>query len=150
VFLAHLARRRFGLRSRVQQGFPNCVAYRAGRRIRIRVRVPLEQLRYRDDEFYVADMWNGDEERSVRTLSGGETFLASLALALSLSGQVRALSSVDYARLDSLFLDEGFASLDREAVDLVIDGLERLGADGRIVGVITHLREITTSSHGLR
>lgn len=101
------------------------------------------ELRYRDDEFYVADMWNGDEERSVRTLSGGETFLASLALALSLSGQVRALSSADHARLDSLFLDEGFASLDREAVDLVIDGLERLGSDGRIVGVITHLREIT-------
>jgi exonuclease SbcC len=101
------------------------------------------ELRYRDDEFYVADIWNGGEERSVRTLSGGETFLASLALALSLSGQVRALSSVDHARLDSLFLDEGFASLDREAVDLVIDGLERLGSDGRIVGVITHLREIT-------
>ena len=101
------------------------------------------ELRYRDDEFYVADMWNGDEERSVRTLSGGETFLASLALALSLSGQVRALSSVDHARLDSLFLDEGFASLDREAVNLVIDGLERLGSDGRIVGVITHMREIT-------
>lgn len=101
------------------------------------------ELRYRDDEFYVADIWNGGEERSVRTLSGGETFLASLALALSLAGQVHALSSVDHARLDSLFLDEGFASLDREAVDLVIDGLERLGSDGRIVGVITHLREIT-------
>lgn len=101
------------------------------------------ELRYRNDEFYVADVWNGDEERSVKTLSGGETFMASLALALSLSGQVRALSSNDHARLDSLFLDEGFGSLDRTAVDLVIDGLEMLGSDGRMVGVITHVREIT-------
>jgi exonuclease SbcC len=101
------------------------------------------EMRYRDDEFYVADMWNGDEERSVKTLSGGETFLASLALALSLSGQVRSLSSSSHAQLDSLFLDEGFASLDKDAVELVIDGLERLGSDGRVVGVITHMREIT-------
>ena len=101
------------------------------------------ELRYRDDEFYVADVWNGGEERSVKTLSGGETFMASLALALSLSSQVQALSSSSHARLDSLFLDEGFGSLDRSAVDLVIDGLERLGSDGRMVGVITHVREIT-------
>lgn len=101
------------------------------------------ELRYRNDEFYVADVWNGDEERSVKTLSGGETFMASLALALSLSNQVRALSSNSHARLDSLFLDEGFGSLDRTAVELVIDGLEMLGSDGRMVGVITHVREIT-------
>lgn len=101
------------------------------------------ELRYRNDEFYVADVWNGDEERSVKTLSGGETFMASLALALSLSGQVRALSSNVHARLDSLFLDEGFGSLDKAAVDLVIAGLEMLGSDGRMVGVITHVREIT-------
>ncbi len=100
-------------------------------------------LRYGEDEFYVADLWNGEEERSVKTLSGGETFLASLALALSLSIQVSALSSGSRAQLDSLFLDEGFGSLDREAVRLVIEGLERLGSDGRMVGVITHVREIT-------
>ncbi len=100
-------------------------------------------LRHRDDEFYVADLWNGEEERSVKTLSGGETFLASLALALSLAGQVSALSSGPRATLDSLFLDEGFGSLDRAAVNLVIEGLERLGSDGRMVGIITHVREIT-------
>jgi len=60
----------------------------------------------RDDEFLVVDTWNGDEERSVRTLSGGETFLASLALALALADQVRSMSVTDRARLDSLFLDE--------------------------------------------
>jgi exonuclease SbcC len=99
-------------------------------------------LKFHDEEFHVADLWNGDEERSVRTLSGGETFLASLALALSLAGQIRALSA-HAARLDSLFIDEGFGSLDRQAVGLVIDGLERLGADGRVIGIITHMREIS-------
>ncbi|MFN2519811.1 MAG: AAA family ATPase [Candidatus Limnocylindria bacterium] len=101
------------------------------------------ELRHERDEFYVADLWNGEEQRSVKTLSGGETFLASLALALSLSGQISALSSGARASLDSLFLDEGFGSLDSEAVDLVIRGLERLRSDGRMIGVITHVREIT-------
>jgi exonuclease SbcC len=100
------------------------------------------ELRYRDDEFYVADTWHGAEQRSVKTLSGGETFLASLALALSLSGQVKALSADGRSRLDSLFLDEGFSSLDPGAVELVVEGLERLGSDGRMVGVITHLRAV--------
>lgn len=101
------------------------------------------RLRYRDDEFYVQDVWNGDEERSVKTLSGGETFLAALALALTLSEQVRALATTRRARLDSLFLDEGFGTLDSETLEAVIDGVERLGADGRLVGIISHVRELT-------
>ncbi|MDE3102620.1 MAG: SMC family ATPase [Chloroflexota bacterium] len=100
-------------------------------------------LRYRDDEFFVTDGNNGDEERSVRTLSGGESFLASLALALTLSEQVRALATTQHARLDSLFLDEGFGTLDPETLETVIDGIERLGVDGRLVGVISHVRELT-------
>ncbi len=96
----------------------------------------------RDDEFFVVDLWNGDEERSVRTLSGGETFLASLALALALADQVRSLSVTDRARLDSLFLDEGFGTLDQEALRVVVDAIEQLGGDGRLVGVITHVREL--------
>lgn len=63
----------------------------------------------------MVDRSNGDEERSVRTLSGGETFLASLSLALALSEQVRALSITERARLDSLFLDERFGTLDPES-----------------------------------
>jgi exonuclease SbcC len=96
----------------------------------------------RDDEFLVIDTWNGDEERSVRTLSGGETFLASLALALALADQVRSLSVTDRARLDSLFLDEGFGTLDQETLRVVVDAIEQLAGDGRLVGVITHVRDL--------
>jgi exonuclease SbcC len=99
-------------------------------------------LRCRSDEFFVIDTWNGDEERSVRTLSGGETFLASLALALALADQVRSISSTDRARLDSLFLDEGFGALDQDALRVVVDAIEQLGGDGRLVGLITHVREL--------
>ena len=106
----------------------------------------LSDGRYRlvchDDEFLVVDTWNGDEERSVRTLSGGETFLASLALALALSEQVRSLSVTERASLDSLFLDEGFGTLDPETLRIVVDAIEQLGGDGRMVGVITHVREL--------
>ncbi len=96
----------------------------------------------REDEFLVVDTWNGEEERSVRTLSGGETFLASLSLALALADQVRSLSSTDRARLGSLFLDEGFGTLDQEALKVVVEAMEQLAGDGRLVGVITHVREL--------
>jgi DNA repair protein SbcC/Rad50 len=100
------------------------------------------RLLYEDDEFLVCDTWNGEEKRSVRTLSGGETFLASLALALALSEQVQALAVTQRARLDSLFLDEGFGSLDPGSLQIVEDALSQLGADGRMVGVITHIAEL--------
>jgi len=100
------------------------------------------RLEYEDDEFAVVDTWNGEERRSARTLSGGETFLASLALALALSEQVRSLAVTERARLDSLFLDEGFGTLDPEALEVVVEAIEQLGGDGRMVGVITHIREL--------
>ncbi|MGH2573829.1 MAG: AAA family ATPase [Actinomycetota bacterium] len=100
------------------------------------------RLACREDEFFVVDTWNGDEERSVRTLSGGETFLASLALALALSEQVRSLSVTDRARLDSLFLDEGFGTLDQESLRVVVEAIEQLGGNGRLVGVITHVPDL--------
>ena len=100
------------------------------------------RLRYRGDEFFVVDLWNGEEERSVRTLSGGETFLASLALALALAEQVRSLSVTDRAGLDSLFLDEGFGTLDPDSLRTVIDAIEQLAGDGRLVGVITHVGDL--------
>jgi exonuclease SbcC len=100
------------------------------------------ELAYENDHFYVVDAWNGNERRNVRTLSGGETFLASLALALALSEQVQHLAVTERERLESLFLDEGFDTLDPETLEAVVEGIEQLGRDGRVVGVITHLAEL--------
>jgi exonuclease SbcC len=98
-------------------------------------------LDYRDDSFLVLDHDNAGERRSADTLSGGETFLASLALALELSAQVqRAAGAVN---LDSLFIDEGFGTLDSETLDTVAAAIESLPVGGRMVGIITHLRELT-------
>lgn len=94
------------------------------------------------DEFWVIDMANGEEERPARTLSGGETFLASLSLALALSEGVQALAVEARPPLDSLFLDEGFGTLDQESLETVVQAIEHLGGDGRMVGVITHVREL--------
>lgn len=93
-------------------------------------------------DFAVVDHRNGDEVRPARTLSGGETFLASLALALSLSQRVADLAADGAARLDALFLDEGFGTLDADTLATVADALEELGSRGRMVGVITHVPEL--------
>lgn len=95
-------------------------------------------------DFFVVDHQNGDERRSVRTLSGGETFLASLALALSLSEHLPEISGTGGAvSLESLFLDEGFGSLDAESLDLAVQGLEALADGNRMVGVISHIEELS-------
>ena len=96
-------------------------------------------LAHEDGEFYVIDHADADSRRSVRTLSGGETFQASLALALALSSQMSSLSAAGVARLDSIFLDEGFGTLDPETLDVVATTLETLAQDDRMVGVITHV-----------
>jgi exonuclease SbcC len=95
-------------------------------------------------EFSVVDHWNGDQRRSVRTLSGGETFLASLALALALAERLADLSSGGRASeaLESLFLDEGFGALDPETLDVVVQAIERLQGGERRVGVVTHIQEL--------
>ncbi|MDA0815694.1 MAG: SMC family ATPase [Chloroflexi bacterium] len=100
-------------------------------------------LKADEDEFSVIDHLNGDEERSVKTLSGGETFLASLALALSLSEHLPEIAGTGGAiSLDSLFLDEGFGALDAEALDLAVQGLETLADGTRMIGVISHIEEL--------
>ena len=97
------------------------------------------------NNFVVVDHRNADEERPVKTLSGGETFLASLALALSLSEHLADLAVSGAAKLEALFLDEGFGTLDLDTLDVVINAIEELGSRGRMVGVVTHVKELAES-----
>lgn len=85
-------------------------------------------------ELEVVDTWQGDAVRDTRTLSGGESFLVSLALALALSDLVSHKT-----RIDSLFLDEGFGTLDAETLDIALDALDALNASGKTIGVISHV-----------
>ena len=96
-------------------------------------------LTHEAGEFYVVDHADADSRRSVRTLSGGETFQASLALALALSSQMSTLAAAGAARLDSIFLDEGFGTLDPETLEVVAATLETLAQGQRMVGVVTHV-----------
>ncbi|MYK20538.1 AAA family ATPase [Candidatus Poribacteria bacterium] len=108
-----------------------------------------EQLKYLTSERYqlkvetigdlsVIDRWNANEARPVETLSGGESFLTSLALALALADLSRGR-----AQLNSLFLDEGFGTLDRETLDVAISALEGLRMQGRSIFLISHVQELT-------
>lgn len=92
-----------------------------------------------EGSFRIIDHRNADELRDVATLSGGETFLVSLALSLSLA---ETLSGSGGAGLDAIILDEGFGSLDEESLDVVAAVLEELAGSGLMVGVITHVKEL--------
>jgi exonuclease SbcC len=92
--------------------------------------------------FSVVDHRNAGEQRLARSLSGGETFLASLALALALADRLALLAQGGGVRLESMFLDEGFGTLDSSTLDTVAAAIEALGARGRMVGVITHVPEL--------
>ncbi len=99
-------------------------------------------LAYDNGDFYVVDHHDADLRRAVRTLSGGETFQASLALALALSEQLAGLSNTATS-LESIMLDEGFGTLDPGTLDSVAATLENLAARGdRMVGVVTHVAEL--------
>lgn len=93
-------------------------------------------------EFEVIDHRNAEARRSVRTLSGGETFLVSLALALALAERVVATSAIGTARIESMFLDEGFGTLDTETLETVATVVQELGSRDRMVGLVTHVREL--------
>ena len=90
-------------------------------------------------ELTVFDAWTG-YARPVSTLSGGETFMAALSLALALAEVVQSYSGG--IRLDTVFVDEGFGALDDEALDLAVTALGRLRDGGRLVGVISHVAEL--------
>ena len=85
----------------------------------------------------VLDTWQGDSLRDTKTLSGGESFLVSLALALALSDLVSVKTSID-----SLFLDEGFGTLDNDTLEIALDALDNLNASGKMIGVISHVETL--------
>ncbi len=85
-------------------------------------------------ELQVIDTWQADSQRDTKTLSGGESFLVSLALALALSDLVSHKTSID-----SLFLDEGFGTLDSDTLEVALDALDNLNSCGKMVGVISHI-----------
>ncbi|ALO34660.1 exonuclease SbcC [Colwellia sp. MT41] len=85
----------------------------------------------------VVDTWQGDTARDIKTLSGGESFLISLALALALSDLVSNKTSID-----SLFLDEGFGTLDNNTLEVALDALDNLNASGKMIGVISHVEAL--------
>ncbi len=94
---------------------------------------------YQSLEIAVHDAWNG-AQREVSTLSGGETFTASLALALGLADIVQA--EAGGRALDSLFIDEGFGTLSSDFLNRVLQDLDQLRASGRLVGIISHVDEL--------
>ncbi|WP_104990469.1 AAA family ATPase [Deinococcus sp. NW-56] len=96
------------------------------------------RLALENGEYVVQDLWNAGETRGVKTLSGGETFLASLSLAIALSDYL-AGNKV----LGALFLDEGFGTLDPQALEAVAGALENLRTQGRMVGVVTHVESLS-------
>lgn len=94
-------------------------------------------LKVQDGEYWVEDNWNGGELRRVQTLSGGETFATSLSMALALSEKLSM-----GAELGSLFLDEGFGTLDADTLETVHQVLESLRQQDRLIGVITHVKAL--------
>ncbi|MCP4245100.1 MAG: AAA family ATPase [bacterium] len=96
------------------------------------MRDPVEPL-----DLTVVDAWQGGEVRSTRNLSGGESFIVSLALALGLSQMASRT-----VRVDSLFLDEGFGTLDEEALEVALETLSGLQQEGKMIGVISHVQQL--------
>jgi len=88
-------------------------------------------------ELDIVDRWQGDVARDTRTLSGGESFLVSLSLALALSDLVSHKVSID-----SLFLDEGFGTLDGDTLETALAALDVLNARGKMIGIISHVEAL--------
>jgi len=92
-----------------------------------------------DNDFQVRDLLNGGKLRHIKTLSGGQTFQASLSLAIALADSIKKSSGQDK---NFFFMDEGFGTLDKDSLNIVFDTLRALQKENRIVGVISHVSEM--------
>jgi exonuclease SbcC len=126
-----------GMVAFVSSGILEQLLVTANDHLRILSKGRFELLLDEDDQMMVQDAFSSSGPRDVATLSGGETFLASLALALAVKDLLS--TSVD---LDSFFIDEGFGTLDETTVQGVADVLESLRRDGSLVGIITHRADL--------
>ena len=135
---------RFRLETYIQTTYFTRVLHRANLRLRVMSGGQYDLLRRTEAglrsqaglDLDVVDHWNGTV-RGVETLSGGESFLASLALALGLADEIQ--SSAGGVKLDAMFVDEGFGSLDDEALQKAMQALRQLGEGQRLVGIISHV-----------
>ena len=143
-------REKIMLETYVQMKFFDRILHRANIRLRFMTNNQYELLRRKATDEHrsqtgldldVKDYYNGTL-RPVNTLSGGESFKASLALALGLSDEIQ--SSAGGVRLDTMFVDEGFGSLDDESLKLAINALRELTEGNRLVGIISHVAELKT------
>ena len=91
------------------------------------------------NEFEILDVINDGQIRSIKTLSGGQIFQASLCLALALTDNIQATTK---SKQNFFFLDEGFGSLDRESLHIVFETLKALRKENRIVGIISHVEDM--------
>ncbi|MBO5898118.1 MAG: SMC family ATPase, partial [Clostridia bacterium] len=145
----HLSgRERITLETYIQMTYFDRILYRANRRLQRMTEGQYDLVRRRDSgdfrsstglDLDVIDHSNGSV-RPVNTLSGGEAFKASLALALGLSDEIQ--SNAGGVRLDTMFIDEGFGSLDDESLRLAIATLQDLTDGNRLVGIISHVSEL--------
>ncbi|MBR7161083.1 MAG: SMC family ATPase [Clostridia bacterium] len=141
-------REKIMLETYVQMKFFDRILRRANIRLRFMTNSQYELIRHKPRDEYrsqtgldldVKDHYNGTV-RPVNTLSGGESFKASLALALGLSDEIQ--STAGGIRLDTMFVDEGFGSLDDESLKLAINALRELTEGKRLVGIISHVSEL--------
>jgi exonuclease SbcC len=136
------------LETYVQASYFDRIVSRANIRFRLLSNGQYELVRRKDAannrsqsglDLNVLDHSSG-KEREVKTLSGGESFLASLSLALGLADEVQSYAGG--IQLDTMFVDEGFGSLDEEALKNAINTLQNLAGDNRLVGIISHVNEL--------
>ena len=141
-------KKRIMLETYVQAYYFDRVINRANRRLLIMTGNQYEMKRCEEAEkntgkiglnLNVIDHYNGSE-RSVKTLSGGESFMASLSLALGLSDEIQSMKGG--IQLDTMFVDEGFGSLDEESLEQAMKALTTLAASNRLVGIISHVAEL--------